>query len=884
MPREIKNHQFFRAADPSAVNETLITPDTAQDRIDDTIEREEERQGMRFNPILLLVWLFIGGFIILELIRFSVPASYYQQYLGHQADLIILMISALGAAFIVTTLGFFRLLILRRKNRREYALMETVLEGSLGGRMVCSPEGRLLYKNSRFDDLLGGVEIDSANPFKALDGFFKNHDAFESQDFSFKDLWKLAQTGETQELERWIDVNGDKRCYAISLQALKGWRGHIHLRLDDITDRRAFEEKLGAERKRLLDFMDNALVGFFSVNQEGRFVFANSTLARWLGLDQEDDFIHYQLHDFLENKPAGAAPYNIVAQGGAHQAVELNLIDKDGESFPVAISHTVVCEDETNIYTQSIVRNLSHEKEIRDALRASEDRFHRFFEDAPTGILLISEEGTIEEANRSFQKMIDRQASRIVGKSIKEQIKLEYHSLIDQLIDVMKSGGAGSIENGAAKTMADIDGIEVELQAPSNLPVQLSASRLRGASSFIVHVADLSKQKQLETQFTQSQKMQAVGQLAGGVAHDFNNLLTAMIGFCDLLLERHRAGDPSFQDLMQIKQNANRAANLVRQLLAFSRQQTLRPQILDASDILADLSNLLRRLIGVKIGLKLNHGRDLWHIKADHGQMEQVFINLVVNARDAMADKESGTIEILTTNFENEAPIELVSDVMPEGQWLRVEVKDEGHGISTDNLSRIFDPFFTTKKMGEGTGLGLSTVYGIVRQTGGYIDVISIEGEGTSFVIFLPKVSAEDMAKRAEEKKEEDHKTKDLTGSASILLVEDEEAVRKFSARALGNKGYEVIEAENGVQALASFEEMDVKPGLIITDVMMPEMDGPTFAKKVHETHPDTKIMFVSGFSEDRISDYAGDNIYFLAKPFSLKALAAKVKEILEES
>ena len=506
------------------------------------------------------------------------------------------------------------------------------------------------------------------------------------------------------------------------------------------------------------------------------------------------------------------------------------------------------------------------EKEMRAALRASEDRFHRFFDDAPTGILVLGAEAKIEEANNAFKAMV-AQDQKIIGSS---------------LYDVMSEADKSKIQTLLTELPEDgrfVRTIETSLRHEDGLSVQLSVSPLMGTKSLLVHVADLSKQKQLETQFTQSQKMQAVGLLAGGVAHDFNNLLTAMIGFCDLLLERHRAGDPSFQDLMQIKQNANRAADLVGQLLAFSRQQTLRPKALNMSDVLSDLSNLLRRLIGVKIDLELNHGRDLWALKADKGQMEQVFINLVVNARDAM--NNVGKIIIETSNYKTEKEIELLSDTLPSGEWGRVEVKDQGCGISEENLRRIFDPFFTTKKLGEGTGLGLSTVYGIISQTGGFLDVVSVEGKGTSFVIFLPRhiPSEKDLV----EQQEEETKTKDLTGSEVILLVEDEESVRKFSARTLTNKGYEVLEAEHGVEALEVYEQAGSTVDLIITDVMMPEMDGPTMVKEIQKINANQKIMFVSGFSEDRISDHAGDNIYFLAKPFSLKDLAAKVKDVLAD-
>ena len=253
----------------------------------------------------------------------------------------------------------------------------------------------------------------------------------------------------------------------------------------------------------------------------------------------------------------------------------------------------------------------------------------------------------------------------------------------------------------------------------------------------IVYLLDTTDQKKLETQFAQSQKMQAVGQLAGGIAHDFNNLLTAMIGFCDLLLQRHQPGDASFADIMQIRQNANRAANLVRQLLAFSRQQTLQAKVLDVTDALTELSHLLRRLIGASIELQIVHSRDVFLVKVDQGQLEQVIINLAVNARDAMP--EGGRLIIRTRNETRTAMEQRGTEIIPPGDYAAIEVADTGTGIPPDILQRIFEPFFSTKEVGSGTGLGLSTVYGIVRQTGGFVFVDSTVGKGTTFTILLPR-------------------------------------------------------------------------------------------------------------------------------------------------
>jgi two-component system cell cycle sensor histidine kinase/response regulator CckA len=395
----------------------------------------------------------------------------------------------------------------------------------------------------------------------------------------------------------------------------------------------------------------------------------------------------------------------------------------------------------------------------------------------------------------------------------------------------------------------------------------------------VVYALETTEQRALEAQWAQGQKMQAIGQLAGGVAHDFNNVLTAIIGFSDLLLANHRPTDPSFQDIMNIKQNANRAAGLVRQLLAFSRRQTLRPTMLTLSDVLADLTILLDRLLGEKVQLSVVHGRDLWPVMADVNQLEQVVINLAVNARDAMP--ESGRLEISTRNVPADQVAAFAHKGMPPADYVLIEVKDTGTGMPPEVMEKIFEPFFSTKEVGKGTGLGLSTVYGIVKQTGGYIYPISEVGVGTTFQIFLPRHIP--SPETVEKKKQEQTAVTDLTGNATILLVEDEVAVRAFAARALQSRGYTVHEAGSGTEALEVMEETGGTIDLVVSDVVMPEMDGPTLLRELRKTRPDLKIIFVSGYAEDAFKKNLPENeqFNFLPKPFSLKDLATTVKETL---
>lgn len=416
--------------------------------------------------------------------------------------------------------------------------------------------------------------------------------------------------------------------------------------------------------------------------------------------------------------------------------------------------------------------------------------------------------------------------------------------------------------------------------------LQISLNRVEGKGEgkkdqieLIAVLSDATELKSLEAQFVQSQKMQAIGQLAGGVAHDFNNLLTAISGHCDLLLLRHDKADPDYGDLVQIHQNANRAASLVGQLLAFSRKQTLKPEVIDLRDTLSDLTHLLNRLVGEKVSLSLDHDAGLLPIRVDKRQLEQVIMNLVVNARDAMP--LGGEIKIETRNEVLRDAFTRDRATIPSGEYVVVTVSDQGVGIPPDRLQKVFEPFYTTKRTGEGTGLGLSTAYGIIKQTGGFIFVDSMVGSGTAFTIFLPAhtARAEAVVEAANKPVAEAHPTSER-GSGVILLVEDEAPVRAFASRALRLRGYTVIEAENAEEALETLEDESLHIDVFVSDVIMPGMDGPSWVSEALKHRPGVKVVFVSGYAEDHFSEQQSriPNSTFLPKPFSLSELTATVQ------
>ena len=482
------------------------------------------------------------------------------------------------------------------------------------------------------------------------------------------------------------------------------------------------------------------------------------------------------------------------------------------------------------------------------------------FRDAPVGVAIADADGRIVEANNAFTDFLGAGAGRNIGDLVEAADKATVLDLLLKAKDTAHGNAAELRPIGQPERMAEL------YAAPAN----------GGSGRVILYLVDVSEQKMLETKFAQSQKMQAVGKLAGGVAHDFNNILTVIIGNSEFLLMRHTAGDPSFNEINLIHQDALRAANLVKQLLAFSREQTMQPKVLALNGAIAEMHQLLSRLVGEGIEIKLENAPDLWPVNADESQLTNAIMNLVVNARDAMP--KGGTITIRTANQTVSHAMPLGAAIMPADEYVRIDVTDQGSGIAKEHIGKIFDPFFTTKPVGQGTGLGLATVYGIVKQTGGYINVDSDLNKGTTFSIFLPRFKGEMPVAQVESAP-----ARDITGQDTVLLVEDEEAVRSFAARALRVRGYKVLEAPGGEEALELVRNHPGPIHLLITDVVMPNMDGPTLVRNLKRLRPEIAVIFMSGYAEEafRRNEQNTADMHFLPKPFGLKQLAAKVKDVL---
>ena len=491
----------------------------------------------------------------------------------------------------------------------------------------------------------------------------------------------------------------------------------------------------------------------------------------------------------------------------------------------------------------------------------------------PFGMALVDRDGRFLQMNEAFMR----------AAAVNHAAPPLYPG--DLVVREDKGAVADAIRRFASGATHSAD-MAIRLKDHPDEPVALTIAGARGLgdAAVLLSLKDNSEESRLKREVAQATKMQAVGQLAGGVAHDFNNILTAIIGHCDLMLMRHSPGDSDYDDIQQIRTNSNRAAGLTRQLLAFSRQQTLRPQILQLPDVVSEVSNLLKRLMGETVRLDVQHGRDLGPIRADPGQLEQVVVNLAVNARDAMLShnpRGGGTLTIQTRSVPAHEVRRMSDDVLPVADYTGLFVRDTGGGIPPDILPKIFEPFFTTKEVGKGTGLGLSTVYGIVKQSGGYIFADSKPGEGAVFSIFFPVHAAAAATPQRLTTARNAPKPADVWGTGTILLVEDEDMVRAVAERALTRQGYQVLTAENGEVALDVLAK-NGRPDLLVSDVVMPTMDGPTMVRHVRERYPDLPVIFMSGYAEEQLRKSIDlPDVSFLPKPFSVQQLAEAARDAL---
>jgi len=845
---------------------------TSENNHDPQPEPQAVHEPARRSGSIILVLLVAAALVAVAVALMTLGRVHAQPYI-------------LGVLAVLAMVGLFNLFafaagIIRFADRTaDDPVMSRIADHAYDGLAVTDPRGHVVYSNAAYLTLTGAAAPQEARPIERV--FIGNPDVSEAV---FR-LLKAAREGKRQQEEvriagtdgaqgRWLRMRvrplGERKRAKYAVWSIA-----------DITRDRERQEDVFQELQHAIEYLDHAPCGFFSVNASGELVYVNATLANWLDYDlAEIGSGGLKLTDIVSGDGTALLTSIVAVPGEVKTEVfDIDLKMRGGRTVPVRLYHKLAFgADGAPGPSRTLVISRARD-ERSDPERAAEVRFMRFFDHTPMAIATVDRAGAVVRANARFAKLAqslspDNSAHKSIFRAVNARDRATLTAAINQ----------------AAEGQGDIAPVEAMLEGARERWAQFFVTPVeedeRDTEAAIVYMLETTERRALENQINQSQKMDMVGQLAGGIAHDFNNVLSAIMMANDFLLNAHKPTDPSFQDIMQIKQNATRAATLVRQLLAFSRRQTLRPQVLDLGDALSDLTMLLRRLIGEKVKLDFVHGRDLWPVKVDVSQFEQVIVNLAVNARDAMPD--GGRLTVKTANITTAESAKLAHKGMPGADYVRIEVTDTGTGIPADIRDKIFEPFFSTKEVGKGTGLGLSTVYGIVKQTGGFIYVDSETGKGTSFHIFLPRhhaepeVEAEPQAVNGAAKAETKPRA-DLTGQGTILLVEDEEGLRALNARGLRSRGYSVIEASNGVEAMEALEQQNGTVDLVVSDVVMPEMDGPTLLKAMRARNPDLRVIFVSGYAEDAFEKSLPENqqFSFLPKPFTLSQLVAAVKETM---
>jgi two-component system cell cycle sensor histidine kinase/response regulator CckA len=824
--------------------------------------------GGRFTTYLAVV--FVAGLGALTLLASGASEPFVLTLMAFLATFGVFFLFGLAAGHVRIT-----------ERAAEADLAKAIVEAGDDGVFVSGRDGRGLYANRAFIALLGRSEAGEGHSLET---------AFSGEPRATEALFRLARAadrGESREEEFCVQAPAagphQPRWYRLRIRQLHrgghyGRRNPLTLwRLADVSDQRRREAETRRVAEALLAHYEAIPLGLFVAQEDGRIEHLNATLGKWLGLCPETLAGGLKLTDVLPGDGATLVLSLARQAAAAPQRIDLDLVRGDGRSWPVSLMLAARRSGDGAGGFSGALLERGTEDESKGSGGTAEVRFARFFQSAPFGIATVGADGRIVSANAAFTRLL-------LDDNKGDQADLA----IDRLAHGAEPDTRAIIEATLSQALtgkANIPPFEITVGTAREFTRRVFLSPLAQASAAreaaILYVIDATEQKALEIKFAQSQKMEAVGKLAGGIAHDFNNVLTAIIGFSDLLLQTHRPGDPAYKNIINIKSSANRAADLVSQLLAFSRRQTLQPEVLRLGDVLTDLSVLLNRLLGEKIDLKISSGRDLWYVKADPTQLGQVVINLAVNARDAMPD--GGRLTIRSRNISERESQRLEAHGLAIAEYVLIEVEDTGHGMSAEVQGKVFEPFFTTKGIGKGTGLGLSTVYGIVKQTGGYIFVESALSRGTTFRVYLPRHHVESEEEVVATKLPKKERQADLTGTGRVLLVEDEDAVRSFAVEALKRQGYEVIQASSGAEALEVMDASLSKVDIVVSDVIMPELDGPSMFKELRKSDPDLKIIFMSGYPDDAFKNNLDPDtkFAFLQKPFSLAQLAAKVKEEL---
>ncbi|HVI80775.1 MAG TPA: PAS domain S-box protein, partial [Candidatus Acidoferrum sp.] len=610
----------------------------------------------------------------------------------------------------------------------------------------------------------------------------------------------------------------------------------------------------------------------FVKDPSGRYLMVNPTAARIAGRRTEDVLGKTDLQVFNAETAHSVMEWDrLVMETGVPVTYEQAGIAKADATRTFLSTKGPYRDSEGKIAgVLGISRDITDRKRAEEEIRNSQRKLRIHFDNTPLAVVEWDLHFRVTDWNPSAERIFGYSRAEAIGQHASFIVPPQYRDHVDNIWQALISqrGGERSTNDNVTKSGRTIS---CEWY---NTPLIDDSGKVLGVASL---VQDMTERVTLEERLRQSQKMEAVGRLAGGVAHDFNNLLTVILGYAQLLADGVPHGTRLTDSTEAIKTAAEKAAGITRQLLAFSRKQVLSPRVISLNDILLNLDSLLRRLIGEDVEVMTVPAADLGRVKADPSQLEQVIMNLALNARDAMPNGGNLTLETANT-YLDESYAHQHQPVVP-GRYVMLAVSDTGEGMNAETQARIFEPFYTTKEVGKGTGLGLSMVYGIIKQSGGYIWVYSEPNRGTTFKVYLPRVDQPPEAGAIETTG-----NRVLRGTETILLVEDDEQIRQLSSSVLAHCGYNVLVAGTPEQALELCKANQDKIRLLVTDVVMPRMNGKQLADQILKSCPDLKVLYVSGYTNNAIVHYGvlESGLHFLAKPFTLSALVAKVREVLD--
>ncbi|QOD38680.1 ATP-binding protein [Candidatus Wolbachia massiliensis] len=798
------------------------------------------------SVVVMAVIMFLPPVVISTLYFFNI----YDQHINIEINLLV---STLMTLFIVYNVKRYRYLL----NIIEFqnAIFANALNHNTEFCLILHRDEDIVYADARFyerfkDHIDNHVTLSkileagdiSEKDKKALYHALKNnssiqvHIALNKRNRMFNFLLLFEPIPDNPQIA--VDSN---KILNLSLAPIARPHGYFVLKATQMNKEQVYEELI--EKHNIGTYIANSKGVILSVNKRFLDIFELKKLEKGSSIN---DFI-YQ------------SKYNTAATGN-----EILFFTVSGVPFKAYMSTAMFCDKHHHNYIHGLITPV--ESNVIDY------QLHPCFANSSIAIAQCDVNGNFIKKNTALIKLAGPD-----NNSIFTLILDDYH------IKIREYFSSNRINNAS---------FDVQLNDNNNMKIYFNKFLHNRTMFILCYFVDNTEHKNLEIKLEHYQKMQAIGQLAGGIAHDFNNILTGIIGFCDLLLLKHSAGDPSFGDIIQIQQNAKRGSNLVKQLLAFSRRQTMQPKIIDVNSTIANLYEMIKRLIGENIKFTTYYGRDLGMVRADQGQLEQVIINLVINASAAMEKGGELTIRTFDKKIDslNSTPWDMFSpdkEAIEHGNYVVIEVIDTGCGMTSNTIEKVFDPFFSTKDITSGTGLGLSTVYGIIKQTEGYIYVASKVNHGTKFSIFLPMVYISDE-NNIEKDSEEIEKpvVSEVKGNGIILLIEDEDSVREFTTKALERRGFDVIEASMGSKALEIISTKSQHIDLIITDVIMPEVSGPEIVKEALIHRPDIDVIFISGYAEDAFLKNDTINIedfHFLPKPFTLSELGNKVQSVLHK-